>query len=151
MVAILSQPQCEHCSVAQKSHYSDVIMSAMASPITSLAIVYSTVYSGADQRKHQRSASLAFLRGIHRWPVNSPHKGPVTRKCFHLMTSSCCQQTRSSYSVTIFYLFYGSSIIRDPYCQYGLTEIIIWIWNHVHSLYVIILRMNNYVSVFYGN
>ena len=55
-------------------------MSAMASQITSLTIVYSTVYSGAYQRKHQSSASLAFLQGIHRWPVNSPHKGPVTRK-----------------------------------------------------------------------
>ena len=63
-------------------HYGDVIMSAMASQITSLAIVYSTVSSGADQRKHQSSASLAFVRGIHRWPVNSPHKGPVTRKLF---------------------------------------------------------------------
>ena len=62
--------------------YSDVIMDAMASQITSLTIVYSTVYLGADQRKHQCSASLAFVRGIHRWPVNSPHKGPVTRKMF---------------------------------------------------------------------
>ena len=64
------------------SHYIDVIMSPMASQITSLTIVYSTVYSGLDQRKHQSSASLAFLWGIHRWPVNSPHKGPVTRKMF---------------------------------------------------------------------
>ena len=55
-------------------------MSSMASQITTLTIVYSTVYSGADQRKHQSSASLAFVRGIHRWPVNSPHKGPVTWK-----------------------------------------------------------------------
>ena len=54
----------------------------MASQITSLAIVYSTVYSDADQRKHQSSASLAFVRGIHRWPMNSPHKRPVTRKMF---------------------------------------------------------------------
>ena len=54
----------------------------MASQITSLTIVYSTVYSGTDQRKHQSSASLVFVRGIHRWPVNSPHKGPVTRKMF---------------------------------------------------------------------
>ena len=54
----------------------------MASQITSLTMVYSTVYSGADQRKHQSSASLAFVRGIHRWPVNFPHKGPVTRKMF---------------------------------------------------------------------
>ena len=57
-------------------------MSKMASQITSLTIVYSTVYSGVDQRKHQSSTSLAFVRGIHRWPMNSPHKGPVTRKMF---------------------------------------------------------------------
>ena len=59
-----------------------LIMGPMASQITSLTIVYSTVYSGADQRKHQSSPSLAFVREIHRWPVNSPHKGPVTRKMF---------------------------------------------------------------------
>ena len=57
-------------------------MSMMASQITDVSIVYSTVCSGADQRKHQSSALLAFVRGIHRWPVNSPHKGPVTRKMF---------------------------------------------------------------------
>ena len=61
------------------SHYNDVIMGAMASQITSLTIVYSTVYSGADQRKHQNLVSLAFVRGIHQSPVNSPHKWPVTR------------------------------------------------------------------------
>ena len=64
------------------SYYNDVMMSAMASQITSLKIVYSTVYSGVAQRKYQSSASLAFVRGIHRWPVNSPHKGPVTPKMF---------------------------------------------------------------------
>ena len=70
------------------SHYGDVIMGAIASQITSITIVYSTVYSDADQRKHQSSASLAFVREIHRkpvnsphkWPVNSPHKWSVTRK-----------------------------------------------------------------------
>ena len=61
-------------------HYNDVIMGAIASQITSLTIVYSTVYSDADERKHQSSASLAFVWGIHRWPVNSPHKWPVMRK-----------------------------------------------------------------------
>ena len=60
----------------------------VASQITSLTIAYPTVYSGADQRKHQSSASLAFVRGIQRGPVNSPHKLPVTRKMFPLMTSS---------------------------------------------------------------
>ena len=57
-------------------------MGAIVSQIASFTIVYSCVYSGADQRKHQSSSSLAFVLGIHRWPVNSPHKWPVTRKMF---------------------------------------------------------------------
>ena len=65
-----------------KDHHCDVIMSAMACQITSLTVVYSTVYSGADKRKPQSSASLAFVRGNNRWPANSPHKGSVTRKIF---------------------------------------------------------------------
>ena len=64
------------------THYNGVIISAMASQITRLTIVYQTFYSGADQRKHQSSVSPAGVRGIHRWPVNSPHKRPVTRKMF---------------------------------------------------------------------
>ena len=63
-------------------HYGDVIMSAVASLFTSVSIIYSTVCSGADQRKHQSSSSLAFVRGIHRWQVNSPLIRPVTRKMF---------------------------------------------------------------------
>ena len=64
------------------SHYSDVTLSSMASQITGYSIVYSNVCSGTDQRKHQSYASLAFVRGIQRWPVNSPYKGSVTRKMF---------------------------------------------------------------------
>ena len=60
-------------------HCSDVIMSATGSQITGISIIYSTVCSGAD-KKNQSSASLAFVRRIHWWPVNSPHKGTVTRK-----------------------------------------------------------------------
>ena len=65
-----------------QNHYNDVIISEMTSQVTSLTIVYSIIYSGADQRKYQSSASVAFVRGIHRWPINFPHKGPVTRKMF---------------------------------------------------------------------
>ena len=54
------------------AHYSGVIMSMMASQNTVVSIVCSTVCSGAHQRKDQSSASLAFVRGIHGWPVNSP-------------------------------------------------------------------------------
>ena len=67
-----------------KLDYNDVTMSAIASQITSLTIVYSIVHSGADQRKHQSPASLVFVRGIHRLPVNSPQKEPVTRKFFSI-------------------------------------------------------------------
>ena len=63
-------------------HYCDVIMGTMASRSTSLLIIYSTSHSGADHRKHQSSASLVFVRGIHRWTVNSPHKWSITRKMF---------------------------------------------------------------------
>ena len=105
------------------SHYNDVIMSTMASQITSLTSDYSIIYSGADQRKHQSSASLAFGRGIHRWPVNSPHKGPVTRKkfpfdyiimiWFHLMTS--CQLMLGTGNM-------GYNSIQSGYVQAILIE-----------------------------
>ena len=69
-------------NITNPTHYDDVIVTTMASQITSLTIVYSIVHSDADQRKYQNSASLASVQGIHRWPVNIPHKGPVTRKMF---------------------------------------------------------------------
>ena len=75
-------------------HYNDIKMGSMASQITSLTTIYTTVYSGADQRTHQSSASLAFVRGIHRRPVNSPHKWAVARKMFPfddvIMTNFFC-------------------------------------------------------------
>ena len=79
----LPRPFWRHSNVYDTSnyiHYIDVIMSAAASQITGISIIYSILCSGADQIKHQSSASLAFVRGIHRWPVDSPHKEPVTRK-----------------------------------------------------------------------
>ena len=96
-------------------------MDAIASQITSLTVVYSTVYSDADQRKHQSSASLAFLWGIHRGPVNSPHKWPVTRKMFPfddvimslLLTIAKQQQTRHQqrgYKVVIFLAIFSDTI-----------------------------------------
>ena len=73
---------CTYWKLKTADHYSDVIMGAVAYQITSLTIVYPTVYLGADQRIHQISASLTFVRGIPRWLVNSPHKGLVRRKMF---------------------------------------------------------------------
>ena len=71
------------------THYSDVIMTTISPQITSLMVVYSIVYSDADQRKHQSSASLAFVWGTHRDRWIPRTKGQLRGKCFHLMTSSC--------------------------------------------------------------
>ena len=91
-------------------------MGVMASQITSLTIVYSNVYSGADQRKHQSSASLAFVRVIHRGPVNSPHKWPVTRKMFPFDDVIMICQILS----------------RDPFYSYELNLILSRISNCIH-------------------
>ena len=74
-------------SCTEQYHCDDVIMSAVASQITSLTIVYSTVFSDAGQRKHPSSASLVFVWGIHRWPVNSPHKWPAKGQMFHFQSA----------------------------------------------------------------
>ena len=85
-----------HVAIKQRLHHITlsstgkcVIMGAIASQITSVTIVYSIVYLDADQRKHQSSASLAFVWGIHRDPWFPRTKGQLRGKCFHLMTSSC--------------------------------------------------------------
>ena len=75
-------------STVSHLHYNDIIMTTMSSQITILTVVYSTVYSDAGKKNTSK------LRVTGLCAVNSPHKGPVTRKCFHLMTSSCLAQTR---------------------------------------------------------
>ena len=83
------------------NHYIDVMMTTMASQITSLTVVYSTVYSDTDQRKHQSSASLAFVWGIHRDRWIPRTKGQLRGKCFHLMTSSCAEMMTSICAIWI--------------------------------------------------
>ena len=101
-------------------HYGDVIMGTMASQITSLTIVYSTVYSDADQRKHQSSTSLAFVRGIHRGPENSPHKWPVTRKMFPF------DDVFPNYNSACDYL----SMLRLKLIHVSQKGSLQWYWNH---------------------
>ena len=86
---MLSSELVDHSPLG--NHYNDVIMTTMAFQITSLTVVYSTAYSDADQRKHQSSASLAFVWGIHRDRWIPRTKGQLRGKCFHLMKSSCHQ------------------------------------------------------------
>ena len=102
-----------YCLAYISLHYSDVIMGAMASQITSLTNVYSTVYSGADQRKHQSSASLAFVRAFHRWPMNSPHKGPVTRRMFPFDDVIMCKYLTSWAMKIAFHSRCVSSLVSE--------------------------------------
>ena len=83
----------------------DVIMGAKACQITSPTIVYSTIHSGADQRKHQSSALLAIVRGINRWPVNSPHEWPVTRKMFPLDNVFMNCEKKPMHALIIFHIY----------------------------------------------
>ena len=78
----LTDKEVHGVSFVRSTHYNDVMMGAIAFQISSLTIVHSTVYSGADQRRHRSSMSLAFVCGNHRGRVNSPHKWSVTRKMF---------------------------------------------------------------------
>ena len=106
-------------------HYSDVIMGTIASQNTNLTIVYSTVYS-ADQRKHQSSASLAFVRAIHRGPVNSPHKWPVTRKVFPfddvIMDLSCHDFAHNIYCDNLANGTQGQYLMRGPHYKVKVRD-----------------------------
>ena len=117
------------------THYNDVITDAMAYQITSLAIVYSTVYSGADQRKNQSSASLAFVRGIHRRPVNSPHKGPVTRKMFSfddaIMTYEPQQNKRNFADNILERIFFKKDLFWERFHWTLILKVISKIYHHL--------------------
>ena len=105
--------------------YSDVRMGAIASQINGLSVVYSTVCSGGDQRKHQSSASLAFVRGIHRWPVNSLHKKPLTRKMIPFDDVIMWNLNFLPYKkIKILYLLHGRRY-GNPLIFWGRDKIII--------------------------
>ena len=99
-------------------HYNDVIMGAIAYQITSPTIVYSTIYSGSDKKKHKSSASLAFVRGIHRWPVTGefPAQKAINADFFYfyLMTSSCLK---------ILHMFAYMAYYHFAYLIAGVTQL----------------------------
>ena len=110
-------------------HYSDVIMSAMVSQIAAVSIVYSTVCSGANKSKYQTSASLTFVRGIHRWPVNSRHKGPVTRKMF-------------PFDDAIMNMYGGANVGRIEATEYGCR-----VFAHITGNYCVVLACAKMITV----
>ena len=124
-----------------KCHCRDVIMGTMASKITSLQIFYSTVYSGADERKHQSSTSLAFVKEIHRLPVNSPHKGPVMRKMFPFDDIIICIQFHASYTSIV---YCTAPLAPDDFqiCTISLSDNDIFIYDSSYSLIFILDQLN---------
>ena len=116
-------------------------MGTMASQITNLTSVYSTVYSGVCQRKHQSSASLAFVRGLHRWPVNSPHKWPVTRKMFpfddvimDIFKRSHIQNVHSYYlrPIHLYHNIFGLTVLFSGHPRHTLST---WIKNNLFAAF----------------
>ena len=122
-----------------KLYYSDLIMATMESHITSLTIVYSTIYSDADKRKHQSFASLAFVRGIHRWPVNSPHKRPVTRKMFPF------DDVIMDISKHVEHCFLSMCIMRAALVMHICDTRPRWVSNKRKEYYINIIYDNNWM------
>ena len=110
-------------------------MNAMASQITCVSVVYSTVVSDADPRIHQSSASLAFVRGIHRWPVNSPPKRLVTRTMFpfddvimkELTKDTDSSPVRANYGVN----FVNSGYLHFYFCPVCAVNTSVQFWTAV--------------------
>ena len=120
-------------------HDGDVIRSAMAYQITSLTIVYSIAYSDAYEINHQGSASLAFVRGIHRWPVNSPHKEPVTREMFPfddvIMLLICWQGYGLSHDpMGAFWVILSNTLLRLPLIRLLYRSLINTSWNTIFNM-----------------
>ena len=136
-------PHCAACKI----HYIDVIMTTMGSQITSLTVVYSTVYSDADQRKHQSSASLAFVWGIQwdRWIPRT--KGQLRGKYFHLMTSSWyCRPVRCWWGA-----HRSINGVNIANCAlYCLLRLAIALWRkHLHDTLFDVRFKPWYLTIFY--
>ena len=145
--------------VMKSMHHSDVIMSTMASQITTLMIVYSTVYSGPDQRKQQSSASLAFVMEIHQWQVNSPFKGRVTRKMFPFddvimvfytqyvcMIWICAEKCVICRNEFIRFLKNIREYISSIHPQQSNTYLVIYIYIYIY-IYICACHLNNMLHV----
>ena len=122
-----------------RMHYSDVIMSAMTSQTSSFLVVYSTVCSGADHKKHQHSVSIVFVGVIHPGPANSPHKGPIMRKMlpFDYVIIDLKCEVRHIPNLTL--------ILDDHFFHYKWWWIYIT-WN-THEITVQCLTVNIYIYI----
>ena len=118
-------PDSDVCIAEEALHYYDVIMTTIASQITSLTVVYSTVYSEGRSKKTLKLRVTGLCVGNSPGPVNSPHKGPVTRKMFPFD------------DVIMWY----SRVWKDKllvYCFHGSSK---WATNTIAKSFRLILRL----------
>ena len=120
-------------------------MGAVASQITSITIVHSTVYSDADQRKHQSSASLAFVRGIHRDRWIPRTNGQLRGKCFHLMTSSCLQPTLCAWLLSVTSVLHVGSTGMSGYLNGA--AIYKWFMQQYSVVYIHVYRPKQFLEL----
>ena len=111
------------------------------------------------------SASLAFVRGIHRWPVDSPHKGPVTRKMlpfddviigrrliytsYIMKCRTCCPASRTTLVATRFRVAVICPIIQVPHC---IRVFFYFVWfvfiNHIFQFYYELCTYCNILDIY---
>ena len=106
------------------SHYIDVILTTVVSQITSVRVVYSIVYSDADQRKTSKLSVTGHCGGISPGPVNSPHKGPVTRKMFPFDDAIMKNQATSMDNANQIYILLNQF----------LKKILNLLWSEIHYI-----------------
>ena len=136
-------------------HCNDVVMSTMGSQITGFTIDYLIVCSGTNQRQHQSSASQAFVRGIYRWQVDSPHKGPVTRKMFTfddvIMVLACVTKlvpavnVERVYGVEWFFCVLQFTIYSHPFLNFFIDDQQVNM-QHSKDLYINLPRFSHTAS-----
>ena len=122
------------------SYYSDVIMSTVASQITGVSI---------DHRKHQSSASLDFVRGIHRWPVDSPHKRASNAENIAIWWCHHCPASRTTLVATRFRVAVICPIIQVPHC---IRVFFYFVWfvfiNHIFQFYYELCTYCNILDIY---
>ena len=137
---LISRIYCVQVSIDSRAdtpslHYNDVMMSAIASRITSLTIVYSTVCSRRRSKKTSKIRVTGLCEGIHRWPVNSPHKGTVTRKMFPFEDVIVKRLTGQVSTSTVICPRWAPCWPHEPCYQGWAFEVRRWVNNCIQSLF----------------
>ena len=111
-----------HLHNTTKSHYSDVTWAFMCIITTNWWFVQQAVQVN-NKGNIEAPHNFPFMRRIHIWPGDSPHKGPIMWKHFHVMTSSCIR-----YMCKMWRMLY-------IFCQVGFHNTLIYIGAYVNEMF----------------